>query len=108
MTVPEITVDDVATTHGTDTTTLIDVRDPDEYAAGHIPGARLIPLPQIADHLPELRDAHGLQMVCQSGNRSARAVEYLTGQGIPAVSVAGGTRAWIDSGRPVQAGRSTS
>lgn len=108
MTVPEITVDDVAAMQETGATTLIDVRDPDEYAAGHIPGARLVPLPRIADHLSELRDAPDLQIVCQSGNRSARAVEYLTDQGIPAVSVAGGTRAWLASGRPVRTGGSTS
>lgn len=104
MTVPEITIDDVAANPETGATTLIDVRDPDEYAAGHIPGARLVPLPQIADHLPELREAGPLQVVCQSGNRSARAVEYLTDQGIHAVSVAGGTRAWIASGRAVSTG----
>ncbi|MCD2191139.1 rhodanese-like domain-containing protein [Actinomycetospora soli] len=102
MTVPEITVDDVAATQETDATILIDVRDPEEYAAGHIPGARLVPLPQLADHLPELRDARELQVVCQSGNRSARAVEYLTEHGVPAVSVVGGTKAWIDAGHPVR------
>ncbi len=104
MTVPEITVDDIAAGQDADATTLIDVRDPDEYAAGHIPGARLVPLPQIAAHLPALREAGELQVVCQSGNRSARAVEYLAEQGIPAVSVAGGTRAWIASGRSVEHG----
>jgi rhodanese-related sulfurtransferase len=101
MTIREISIDDLAAARDAGPTTLIDVRNADEYAAGHIPGARLIPLPELADHIADLLDAGEVQLVCQSGNRSARAAEYLTGQGIDAVSVTGGTKAWIAAGRTV-------
>lgn len=79
---------------------LIDVRNEDEYAQAHIPGAQLIPLPTLADRLDELPRDTWVAVICQSGGRSAQAAELLGEAGIDATSVTGGTTAWIESGRP--------
>jgi rhodanese-related sulfurtransferase len=83
---------------------LIDVRQPDEYARVHVPGARLMPL----DELPELIDEIPMEvpvyLICQSGGRSHRAAEWLVAQGFDASNVAGGTVAWVDAGKPTATG----
>lgn len=81
--------------------TIIDVRTPGEYAAGHLPGAHNIPLDHVSDAAPELRKAAArgeLLLVCASGNRSGRARDTLAGHGVTAASLAGGTQAWAGSG----------
>ena len=79
---------------------VLDVRQPDEYEAGHVPGAVLLPLDQLGARIDEVpRDEH-LYVICKSGGRSAAAVEALTGAGFSATNVAGGTLAWIDAGYP--------
>ncbi len=83
---------------------MIDVRQPDEYDAGHVPGAVLIPLAEVAMRVGEVRAEGPVYVICLSGGRSARATEFLRRQGVDARSVAGGTKAWIDSGRPVSQG----
>jgi len=83
---------------------VIDVREPEEYEAGHVPGARLIPLrelPARAAGLPRDRRVH---VICASGSRSAQAAEWLAMAGWDAVSVAGGTSAWQQAGYPVVTG----
>lgn len=100
MAIRETTVDDLAAARNAGEVTLIDVRNPDEYAAGHIPGARLLPLPELAGHLNDIPTDREVHLVCQSGGRSAQAAELLGRHGINAVSVAGGTKAWVVSGRP--------
>ncbi|WP_405375124.1 MULTISPECIES: rhodanese-like domain-containing protein [unclassified Microbacterium] len=82
---------------------LIDVREPDEFAAGHVPGARNIPLATVPDHLEELRALDDLHLICQVGGRSGRAVAFLEHHGVEATNVDGGTGAWIAEGRPVEA-----
>jgi len=104
MTVREISVDDLAVARGAGEATVIDVRNPDEYAEGHIPGARLIPLPELGDRLAEVPTDRQVHVVCQSGGRSAQGAELLTAAGLDAVSVTGGTRGWIVSGRPTTTG----
>lgn len=79
---------------------LIDVRESDEYANGHVPWARNVPLSDFAAQADGLRSAETLYVVCQAGGRSAKAVEYLAGIGVDAVNVEGGTGAWIAEGRP--------
>ncbi|MBA3956347.1 MAG: rhodanese-like domain-containing protein, partial [Acidimicrobiia bacterium] len=60
---------------------VLDVRQPDEYEAGHVPGAVLLPLDQLGARIDEVpRDEH-LYVICKSGGRSAAAVEALTGAG---------------------------
>ena len=83
---------------------VIDVRESDEYAEGHVPGARLMPLslvPVLGGELPRNAPVY---VVCASGGRSAQAAEILGGLGVDARSVAGGTNAWIRSGRPIDTG----
>ncbi|MFI6151128.1 rhodanese-like domain-containing protein [Kitasatospora sp. NPDC051170] len=87
-----------------DQLTLIDVRSPGEYAAGHIPGALNIPLDQLDRALPALLRAaeHGeIAVVCASGNRSGTACGRLEAAGITTFDLTGGTTAWSGSGRPL-------
>ena len=85
--------------------TLLDVREPDEWAAGHAPGARHLPMSELTGRLDELPDDDPLYVVCRSGGRSARVVAYLANQGYPAVNVEGGMLSWAGQGREVVAER---
>ena len=86
---------------------LIDVREPDEYAAGHVPGARLVPLGEVPERVADcVGDGGVTYMICRSGARSGRACEHLGALGHSVVNVAGGTMAWIMSGREVVEGDS--
>jgi rhodanese-related sulfurtransferase len=84
--------------------TVIDVREPDEYEAGHVPGATLIPLGQVVARVDEVPRSGPVYVVCESGPRSARATQYYRSRGIDARNVAGGTKAWVLSGRPTDTG----
>lgn len=83
---------------------VVDVREPDEYAAGHVPGARLVPLGELGSRMSELPTGEPVYLICGSGGRSMRAAELLDAAGLDARSVAGGTGAWAQSGRPLQTG----
>lgn len=86
---------------------LIDVREPDEYAAGHVPGAVLIPLGQVPDRIDECGSVgETTYVICRSGARSAHACGYLLDHGVDAVNVVGGTMAWMTSGRAIVEGDS--
>ena len=82
----------------------VDVRERSEYAQAHVPGARLMPMGELSARLDELDRRRPVHVICASGNRSKAMTSLLRGAGFDAVSVAGGTRAWIESGRPVGAG----
>ena len=83
---------------------LIDVREDDEYDAGHVPGAHHIPLGVVAERLAEVPTEGTVYVICAKGGRSYRAAEFYRSQGIDAVNVAGGTSAWIDAGEPTATG----
>jgi rhodanese-related sulfurtransferase len=83
---------------------VIDVREPAEYVSGHVPGARLMPLGRLPQHLGELPRDRRVYVICASGNRSKTAAELLARAGIDAVSVAGGTGGWHSAGKPVSRG----
>ena len=83
---------------------VFDVRQPDEYEEGHVPGATLVPLADVPDRVGEFPTAGPVYVVCRSGGRSANAVGYLRSVGVDAVNVAGGTLAWIEAGHPVVGG----
>ncbi len=81
---------------------VLDVREPREYNAGHIPRARSAPQADLALHLAELPRACPLLVVCWSGARSLGAARFLVAVGYPSVtSLEGGTQAWIAAGLPV-------
>lgn len=81
---------------------LIDVREPEEYAHGHVPGAINIPQAELATRLVELPRDRPLLAICQGGVRSLRAAQFLKQVGFDqAVSVGGGTEAWEAAGFPV-------
>ena len=104
----EIPVVDVTVLSGlvVDGVRLVDVRQPDEYAEGHVPGAVLIPLADVPDRVDEFAGDGPVYVVCRSGGRSASAVTFLRAQGLDAINVAGGTMAWIEAGNAVVSGDS--
>lgn len=73
---------------------LVDVRQDAEYAEGHIPGARLVPLPELADRLGELDRAKPVVAYCRSGKRSAAGAMLLLGQGFTVGHLEGGFMGW--------------
>lgn len=103
MEVPTIDVDTLATRLEAGVP-VFDVRQPDEYEEAHAPGVRLVPLDQVPDRVEEFPTDGEVYVICRTGGRSAKAVEFLRNQGVDAVNVAGGTLAWIESGKPVETG----
>ncbi len=99
-TIPEITAAELARRLGTDEAPLLlDVREPEEFDAWSIPGARNVPLGHLhqglgQEGLGELASAGDLVVVCASGARSARAVTALRGAGVAARNLVGGMLAW--------------
>jgi hydroxyacylglutathione hydrolase len=82
---------------------VIDVREPVEYAAGHVPGAVSIPQADLALRLGDLPRDRELLVVCQGGTRSVRAARFLKQVGFERVSnLAGGTSAWRAAGLPTE------
>lgn len=74
---------------------IIDVREPNEFAAGHIPGAKLIPLGHLAQYFSQLDPEQEYIMVCRSGNRSGTACSMMSRVGFKkALNMAGGMLAW--------------
>ena len=80
--------------------TLLDVRHPEEWDAGHAPDAVFLPLDQLGDRYTELPADRPIVVICRSGARSARATEALVGAGYNAVNLAGGMKAWVADGFP--------
>jgi rhodanese-related sulfurtransferase len=101
--ISEISVDELATLLDSGAT-VIDVRMPDEYETAHVPGAVLVPLPEIPERLGDVPDEATAYVICKVGGRSMKACEFLATQGYDVVNVAGGTDAWIESGRPTVSG----
>ncbi|MGH9076458.1 MAG: rhodanese-like domain-containing protein [Acidimicrobiales bacterium] len=83
---------------------VVDVRQPDEYDAAHVPGARLIPLGELMARQAEIPPADRLYVICASGGRSLQAAAALSEAGYRAVSVAGGTNGWVERGGVVATG----
>lgn len=81
---------------------VVDVREPAEFREGHVPGATNIPMGQLTARLGEIDPNRPVHVVCASGNRSSAMADVLTANGFDAMNVAGGTRAWIRSGLPIE------
>jgi rhodanese-related sulfurtransferase len=103
MDVPEIDVEELARLRDAGAV-LVDVRDPDEYENFHVPHAQLIPLADVPERIEEIPSDERIYVICATGARSARAVDYLNRQGYDSVNVAGGTKAWLEAGHPVEHG----
>ena len=101
--VPEVTVSELRGLLAADPATpVVDVREPDEYAAGHVPTASPMPLQTVPLRHDELPRDRTVYVVCASGGRSGQAVSWLIAQGYDAVNVAGGTNDWVSAGYPVE------
>lgn len=82
---------------------MLDVREPDEYDAGHIPGITLIPTGEIADRLSEIPTDQTVIVTCRSGNRSAQVTDFLRDMGYTSVhNMEGGILAWEDAGYAIE------
>ncbi|HEL1612258.1 TPA: rhodanese-like domain-containing protein [Streptococcus suis] len=87
-----LTITDVEQAIQSKNAVLLDVREVDEFAGGHIPQAINHPLSQL-DQFKGDKSKHYL-IICQSGMRSQRVTEYLTSQGYQAINIKGGMNAW--------------
>jgi rhodanese-related sulfurtransferase len=83
---------------------VIDVRQPDEYRAGHIAGSKLIPLGELGKRISELPKDKEIVCVCASGSRSRSATKYLVGAGYNAFDMSGGMFAWQRAQLPIKKG----
>lgn len=80
---------------------LLDVRSPEEFAQGHLPGAVLIPHDQLADRLAEIDRDRWVLVYCRSGARADKAQDILEDAGIEVRQVQGSWLRWQEEGRPV-------
>jgi rhodanese-related sulfurtransferase len=101
----EVDLDTFAMAHA-DGAVVLDVRNPDEYESGHVSGAVLVPLGELGDRQDDIPDGDPVYVICAMGGRSLQATKAMVDAGYNAVSVAGGTKGWIEQGRPVVTGMS--
>jgi len=81
----------------------VDVREPNEWRAGHMPGSTHIPLGDLAFRIGELDPARPVVVVCASGVRSYTAADLLMRKGFAdASSLEGGLMAWYQAGQPLE------
>lgn len=73
---------------------ILDVREIDEFANGHIKTAENLPLSTLTEHVGQLNSETAYYVICQMGGRSAQASEYLSSQGFQVTNVMGGMLAW--------------
>ncbi|ALG05614.1 rhodanese-like domain-containing protein [Kibdelosporangium phytohabitans] len=92
--VPAATVNDIPAD-----VTLLDVREQNEWDAGHAPDALHIPMGELAGRLDELPSDQDVYVICRSGGRSARVTAYLNGNGWDATNVDGGMQSWHAAGK---------
>ena len=93
-----IDIDELAALDGV---TLIDVREPWEFEAGHLPSARNIPMSSFIERVDEVPRDETVYLICESGYRSMQVAQWLEQQGVEVVNVLGGTAAWRASGREI-------
>jgi len=87
---------------------VLDVRTPQEYAAGHVPGAVNVPYDQVASHLAEIPKDKDVVLYCRSGRRTGLAAEVLEANGYTKLGhLQGDMEAWLKDGRPVESGDAT-
>lgn len=87
---------------------IVDVREDDEWAAGHAPDALHVPMNDIPARLDEIPTEGNVVVACRMGGRSARVTAYLVSQGWDnVVNLDGGMQAWADAGRKLECDGST-
>jgi rhodanese-related sulfurtransferase len=96
--IPEVDVSEIPSTDG-QRPYLLDVREDDEWDAGHIEGAEHIPMMDVPVRLAEIPTGEQVLVICRSGSRSARVAGFLQAQGVDAANVAGGMQVWSLLGR---------
>jgi rhodanese-related sulfurtransferase len=84
---------------------LLDVREDDEWAAGHVPDAVHVRLGDLSGRAGELPRDREVYVICRSGTRSAYAAQALAGGGLNAINVADGMTGWAVAGRPMVSDR---
>jgi rhodanese-related sulfurtransferase len=95
--VPEVTLDEVRGRPAD--AAVVDVREPEEFANGHVPGAVNLPQADLASRLDEVPRDRPVLVICQGGFRSLRAAQFLRQRGfLHVASVKGGTEAWRAGG----------
>ncbi|KYZ76155.1 sulfurtransferase [Anaerosporomusa subterranea] len=91
----DVTIDQALADWKNNSAIILDVRTPGEYAEGHIPGAKLIPLDQLSNRLSEVPQKGKIYIICRSGNRSNQAVSLLRDKGFSNVyNVTSGMNSW--------------
>ena len=103
MHIPTTTVADLHQRVARDGANVIDVREPHEYAAGHVPGAINVPMATIPVRMQDLPRGD-VYVICESGARSWQVASFLAQRGIDVTNVDGGTAAWRSAGLPVEHG----
>lgn len=91
---PEVDIDEVPADG-----VLLDVREDDEWRAGHAPSAVHVPMTELADRLHDVPEGDPVYVICRSGGRSARVTAYLNANGWDAVNVRCGMGSWHARGR---------
>ena len=86
----EITFNDFYQLYQTESISVLDVREVEEFEALHLEGARNLPLSQLADTYDQLDKSQSYYVICKSGKRSARACQFLSEQGYDVINVQGG------------------
>ena len=80
---------------------MLDVREPDEWQAGHVADATWVPMGELAARQDEIPKDRFLVVACRSGNRSARVTQALVAAGYDAANLVGGLQAWAEAGQPL-------
>lgn len=101
MGVPEIDPREVAELSAAGAALVLDVREPEEWAAGRIAGAVHLPLGELGARVQELPRDRRIVAVCRSGARSGQATAALGGAGYDVVNMTGGMKAWHAAGLPL-------
>ncbi len=102
MAITEIEADDAAE-RAEAGALVLDIREPDEWSAGHVDGSVHIPMGELGARLDELPADRPIVAVCRSGARSAAVTEALSGRGYDVVNLVGGLQAWFAVGLPLVA-----
>jgi rhodanese-related sulfurtransferase len=99
--IPEVDPAEAARLTDEDDAVLLDVREVEEWSAGHAPNAMLLPMSRLQDEQHVIPRDRRIVAICRSGARSGRVTLALNAAGYDAVNVAGGMKQWAETGLPV-------